>query len=185
MDVQTNRRSSWKEYDGKTRITIVLFVLYLLALIWILLLKLGVRFSYMENRNVNLIPFRELLSGKGKPDIAEIILNIVIFIPLGIYAGVLWKAWGTGKKVFVFFLVSLLLEGLQFILGVGAFDSTDIITNTLGGIAGLMIYTAIEKVSNNSGKAQQIINISAAIGTVLIISLLLLLKMNMLPIRYQ
>ena len=78
-----------------------------------------------------------------------------------------------------------MFEALQFILRAGAFDITDIITNTLGGIIGLMIFEAIEKVFNNSVKAQKFINIIAAIGTVLMISLLLLLKMNMLPVRYQ
>ena len=78
-----------------------------------------------------------------------------------------------------------MFEALQFIFRVGAFDITDIITNTLGGIIGLMIFKAIEKVFKNSVKAQKFINIIAAIGTVLMISLLLLLKMNMLPVRYQ
>jgi glycopeptide antibiotics resistance protein len=139
----------------------------------------------MGKRQVNLIPFSEFLIKYGKIDFGEIIMNIVIFVPLGIYAGILYKRWSFGKNLFFFFLISLIIEGLQFILRVGAFDITDIITNTLGGIIGLMIFIAIEKVFKNSVKAQKFINIIAAIGTVLMISLLLLLKMNMLPIRYQ
>ena len=156
----------------------MLFIIYLIALFWILLFKLGVRFSYMENRNVNLTPF-------GNIDVAEIILNVVIFVPLGIYAGVLFKKFNFGKKLLFFLLVSLALESLQFILKIGAFDITDIITNTTGGIAGLTIFKTIEKLFNNSVKAQKLINIIAAIGTVLIISLLSLLRLNMLPVRYQ
>jgi glycopeptide antibiotics resistance protein len=139
----------------------------------------------MENRRVDLIPFSESLISHGKIDVAEIILNIVIFVPLGIYAGILFKRWTFGKKLFFFFVISLIIEGLQFILAVGAFDSTDIITNTLGGIIGLMIFKAIEKLFTNSIKAQKFINIIAAIGTVLMILFLVLLKMNMLPVRYQ
>jgi glycopeptide antibiotics resistance protein len=139
----------------------------------------------MGTRRVNLIPFNGPLILNGKIDIGEIILNVVIFVPPGIYAGVLFKRWTFGKKLFFLFLISLMFEGLQFILRVGAFDITDIITNTCGGIIGLMIFEAIEKVFNNSVKAQKFINIIAAIGTVLMISLLLLLKMNMLPVRYQ
>jgi glycopeptide antibiotics resistance protein len=41
------------------RLTTVLFIIYLIAIWWILLFKLGVRFSYMEKRSVNLIPFNE------------------------------------------------------------------------------------------------------------------------------
>ena len=76
-------------------------------------------------------------------------------------------------------------EGIQFILGIVAFDVTDIITNTLGGIIGLLIFKAIEKVLKNNLKAQKFINIIAALGTVLMILLLFLLKLNMLPIRYK
>ena len=68
---------------------------------------------------------------------------------------------------------------------VGAFDITDIINNTLGGIIGFLIFKAIEKVFNNIVKAQKFINITAAIGTVLMILLLFLLKMDMLPIKYR
>jgi len=174
-----------KVYNVTNRLTTVLFIIYLIVLSWILLFKLGVRFSYMGNRRVNLIPFSEPLILNGKIDVGEIILNVVIFVPLGIYAGILFEKWIFGKKLFFFFLVSLIVEGLQFILAVGAFDITDIITNTLGGIIGLMIFEAIEKAFNNSVKAQKFINIIAAIGTVLIILFLVLLKMNMLPVRYQ
>ncbi|HEU0143478.1 MAG TPA: VanZ family protein, partial [Nitrososphaera sp.] len=153
---------------------------YLIALYWILLLKLGVRFSYMGDRRANLIPFSEPLILTS-----ENILNLVIFVPLGIYAGVLFKRWIFGNKLLFFFLLSLLVEGLQYILRVGAFDVTDIITNTFGGIIGLMIFKAIEKAFSNSVKAQKFINKIAATGTVLMILLLVLLKMNMLPVRYQ
>jgi glycopeptide antibiotics resistance protein len=167
------------------RLTTVLFIIYLVALYWILLFKLGVRFSYMGNRRVNLIPFSEPLILNGKIDVGEIILNVVIFVPLGIYAGILFERWIFGKKLFFFFLISVMVEGLQFIFAVGAFDITDLITNTLGGIFGFMIFKAIEKAFNNSVKAQKFINLIAAIGTVLMILLLLLLKMDMLPVRYK
>jgi glycopeptide antibiotics resistance protein len=36
------------------------------------------------------------------------------------------------KKLFLFFLISLICEVLQYILNIGASDITDIINNTLG-----------------------------------------------------
>ena len=170
--------NNMKENNKPNKLINVLFIIYLIALFWILLFKLGVRFSYMGNRNVNLIPF-------AKIDVAEIILNVVIFVPLGIYAGVLFKRWVFIKKLFLFFLISLMFEGLQFVLRVGAFDITDVITNILGGLIGLLIFEAIEKLFNNSVKSRKFITIIATIGTVLMISLLLLLKLNMLPVKYQ
>lgn len=162
------------------RLTTILFILYLLALYWILLLKLGVRFSYMEERRVNLIPFSGTLILTG-----ENILNVVIFVPLGLYVGVLFKRWVLGKKLLFFFLLSLLVEGLQYILRVGAFDSTDIITNTLGGILGLIIFKGIERAFNTSMETQKFINIIAATGTALLFLFFFLLRMNLLPVRYQ
>ena len=175
-----NMMEQSKVNNVKNSLATVLFIIYLIAICWILLFKLGVRFSYMGQRSVNLIPFREpiILSGEN-------ILNVVIFVPLGIYTGILFERWIFSKKLLFLFLLSSIVEGLQYILRIGAFDVTDIMTNTLGGVIGLMIFKAIEKAFNNSVKAQKFINIIALIGTALIIVLLVLLKMNMLPVRYQ
>ena len=167
------------------KLTSVLFVIYLIVLFWILLFKFGVQFSYMERRSVNLIPFNELFIANGRLDLSEIILNIVIFVPLGIYAGVLFRKWTWANQLLFFFLTSLMFEALQFILRIGAFDITDIITNTSGWIIGLLIYEVIERLFNNRVRAKNFINIVATIGTVVMVSLLILLKMRMLPIRYQ
>ncbi|NFD77374.1 VanZ family protein [Clostridium botulinum] len=166
--------------NNKTnKLTNVLFIIYLIALFWIIVFKFNVPFCYMGTmRSINLIPFSEPLILNGKLAFSEIIMNVVIFVPLGIYTGILFERWSIGKKLFLFFLISLICEALQFILGVGASDITDIINNTLGGIIGLMIYKGIEKVFKNSVKAQKFINIIATIGTILMILLLLLLMIN-------
>jgi len=168
-----------KDKSKANKLTNVLFIIYLIALFWIIVFKFNVPFSYMGTmRSINLIPFSESLILNGKLAFSEIIMNVVIFVPLGIYTGILFKRWIIGKQLFLFFLISLICEALQFILGVGASDITDIINNTLGGIIGLMIYKGIEKVFKNSVKAQKFINIIATIGTILMILLLLLLMIN-------
>ena len=151
----------------------VLFVIYLIALLWIIVFKFNAPFSklgYM--RSINIIPFNESLIINGKLDFREIIMNVAIFMPLGIYSGILLKKWTVGKKIFLFCLISLICEIFQFILGVGASDITDIINNTLGGIIGLVIYKGIEKISKNSIKVHKFINIIGTIRTILMISLL-------------
>ncbi|MFD3002977.1 VanZ family protein [Pontibacter toksunensis] len=185
MNLQEYWGNNRKHNNTANKLTFVLFIVYLMALIWILLFKLDVQFSYTESRRVNLIPFSEPLILNGKADFGEMLLNVVIFLPLGIYAGILFKRWIFGKKLFFFFLITFMLEGIQFLLRVGAFDITDITTNTLGGVIGSMIYKVIEKVFKSSVQAQKFMNIIAAIGTVLMISLLLLLKMDMLPVKYK
>ena len=177
-----NLQKTSNEANG---LTAVLLIIYSIALCWILLFKLGVEFSYMANRKVNLVPFNEVLASTGRIDVSQVILNIVIFIPLGIYAGVLFERRNFGRKLFFFFLVSLFFESFQFILSIGAFDATDIVTNTSGGIIGFMIYKAIEKAFDSPVRAQKFINVIAGVGTILMIVLLLLLKMDMLPVRYR
>jgi len=175
-----NMGTNLKVNKGLNRLTLLLFTIYLIVLYWILLFKLGVRFSYIDKRSVNFIPFND-------PTIlnAENILNVLIFIPLGIYTGVLFKRWSFGKKLFFFFFLSFIVESLQYILRLGALDVTDLITNTLGGVIGLMIFKVIEKLFNNNARTEKFINVFAATGTVIMILLLALLKLNMLPVKFQ
>lgn len=162
------------------KLTSLLLTIYSITLFWIIVLKLNISFSYKGTRNVNLIPFREPLLYNGRVDYNEIILNILIFVPLGLYVGILFKNLSTAGKVFSFFVVSFCFEILQFILRIGAFDITDIINNTLGGIIGLLLLKGLTKVFNSPVKAQKLINIIATIGTILIVSALLYLKINRL-----
>jgi glycopeptide antibiotics resistance protein len=171
--------------DTNKKITLSLLLVYIIALIWILLFKMGVRFSYMGNRELNLIPFREYVLYDGKIDRAGTILNVLIFIPLGIYIAILKTNWSIATKIFTCFLCSFAIESLQYLLAIGAFDITDVITNTSGGIIGLAIYYMLRKLLNSNHKAHKLINVLAGAGTLFMIVLLLLLKMNMLPVRYQ
>ena len=169
--------------NAANKLTLVLFVIYMIVLLWILIFKLGVHFSYMESRRVNLIPFGR--SAHSTINLSEIILNVIIFVPLGLYAGILFKRWILGKLCLFVFLTSFAIENLQYIFRIGAFDVTDIITNVSGGIIGWVIFKLIEKLFNNSARSHKFINIIAATGTILMISLLLMLKLNLLPVRYQ
>lgn len=131
-------------------------------------------------RSINLIPFNEPLILNGKADFGELILNVLIFVPLGLYAGILFEKWNFAKKVGLFSSISFLLEVSQYMLGIGAFDITDIINNTLGGVIGLLIYKGIEKTFKNRLKAQTFVNILALAGTIFIFSFLLFLKISKL-----
>ncbi len=170
---------------AQNKLTKLLFGLYLLAIGWILLLKLGVRFSYMAKREFNFLPFREAVLFNGKIDYTEIIMNIIIFIPLGIYISILFKKLGIFGKFFSIFFLSLSVECLQYVFRLGSFDITDIITNSFGGTIGLVIYFIISKVLNNNQKTQKFINVFATLGTITMLLFLFLLKTNRLGIRYQ
>lgn len=175
-----NRKESSLKSNRANRFTAVLFAIYLATICYILLFKLGVRFSYGAERNVNLVPFYQ-----SAVLTAENILNAVIFVPFGIYTAILFYRWHFGTRILLLFIMSLVVEGLQFVLGIGAFDATDIVANTLGGIVGVLLFAAMAAVVKDRVKAQTIINVVAALGTAVILVLLFLLKMNMLPVRYQ
>ena len=170
-----------KDNNKTNKLTTVLFIIYLIVLFWIIVFKFNLRLPPLRNmRNINLIPFSQPLILNGKIAFGEIIMNVVIFVPLGMYAGILFKRWITLKKLFLFFLISLICEVLQYILNIGASDITDIINNTLCGLIGLMIFNWIEKVFKNSVNSQKFINIIALTGTILMILILFLLKINKL-----
>ncbi|WP_132051748.1 VanZ family protein [Pseudocnuella soli] len=176
MQPSSQQKSSKTNIANK--LTVALLVIYLAILCWILLLKLGVRFSYMHEWSFNLIPF-------SKADIGEMVLNVLAFVPLGIYTAMLFVRWHWGKILLFCCGFSVLVESIQFVLAIGAFDITDIITNTTGGLIGLALFYAMKKAFGNRGKAQQFINVLATIVTAMLVLFLFLLKMNLLPIRYQ
>jgi glycopeptide antibiotics resistance protein len=185
MNLQKSHKDNNTPQPASNRLTAVLLVIYLLVLVWVLLLKSGVHFSYMQARTINLVPFNQPLILNGHVNITEMVLNAVIFIPLGVYTAVLFMRWRFAKKLFFFFAVSLIIETLQFIFSIGAFDITDIITNTTGGITGVLLFAFIEQLFKTKHRAIRFINIIAAAGTALLIVLLVLLKLNLLPVRYQ
>lgn len=162
------------------KLTKILLIVYLIVMGWIILLKLGVQFSYTEERKINLILF-----ANGYYSMMETIMNVVIFVPLGIYAGILFRNRAFGFNLIFFFLISLLLEALQYVFKLGTFDITDLLTNTTGGILGYLFFWVFQRLFSDPLKAQKLINVIASLGTFLILVLLILLRLNMLPIRYQ
>lgn len=83
-------------------------------------------------------PLGRLISGQLGMDT---VLNIALFVPLGLFASLLWKApfRVTGAAA----LLSLVIELIQPLLGVGANDLADIAANTLGALLGAGLGTAI------------------------------------------
>lgn len=158
------------------KFTAALFVIYMLILTWIILFKMQFSLEgFGRFRNINLIPYAGSVIVNGKVQLSEIFQNIIIFIPVGIYLSMLKSNLSFVKKALSIAGFSLLLEILQYILAVGATDITDLINNTLGGIIGIGIYAAVDAFVKPKEKANRIFNILAAIGTVCLCALLLLL----------
>ncbi len=145
----------------------ILLALYLLILIWMILFKGSIHTLQVlflpEFRNINLVPALKA---------RETLLNFFAFAPVGVYLGMLLKdkekkfAWF--KPVLFVFLLSLLFEVAQYILALGTSDITDLVSNTLGGTAGITFYRAIDK--RMGEKTDRAFLILGSIGTALLLA---------------
>lgn len=156
------------------KLTIILLVVYMIILSWVILFKFQFSVHALGHmRHVNLIPFAESAVVNGKMDFGEIINNIIAFIPVGIYFGMIKTDWPFLKKVSAIAGISLLYEIAQFTFAIGATDITDLIDNTLGGVVGIIIFASLFRVFEE--KTYKILNILAAICTVVLLGLILCL----------
>ena len=160
--------------NRQRNLTRILFAVYFLILVWILLFKMSFSLDELyKDRSINLIPFMGSVVVNGRIYINEIIDNILVFIPLGIYICMLKEDWSILRKISVGFFISLGIEVLQFILAIGATDITDLIGNTLGGIIGIGVFYLFSKLFKN--KTNKIINTLALIATILLVSMISIL----------
>ena len=88
--------------------------------------------------SLTLTPFLPMIA-----DFKNTILNIILFIPLGIMLPFLWKKYDTLRETLFFgFLMSLAIELLQ-ILTYRATDINDLIANTIGAVLGYFVFRII------------------------------------------
>ena len=160
--------------NRQRNLTRILFAVYFLILVWILLFKMSFSLDELyKSRSINLIPFMGSVVVNGRIYINEIIDNILVFIPIGIYICMLKEDWSILRKISVGFFISLGIEVLQFILAIGATDITDLLGNTLGGILGIGVFYLFSKLFKN--KTNKIINTLALIATILLVSMISIL----------
>ena len=125
--------------QGRDVLLVVLFVVYLVLLAWMVVWKLDVPYvgeAALLPRPMKLIPFLPSAEAGGSAPL-EVVANIVLFIPFGLYLGLLAPTWQWWKATGVFVGASLVLETTQHLLSTGSFDTTDVIVNAAGGLAGL------------------------------------------------
>lgn len=162
-----------KKRQTLSRLVPVLFLLYLVVLVWIILFKLSFSIRELNTiRSVNLIPFYYADFAGTRFHFKEVLENVLIFAPFGIYLCMLKHESTFPQKAALMFGASLALETAQFILSIGASDITDLITNTLGGILGIGIYHLFVRLLGNRERANTVMTILAAIVTVLLICFL-------------
>ena len=88
--------------------------------------------------------YKQILLNGNFGWIPQNLLNITLFVPLGMFAFLLLpRKWSKIQSIFLIcgaaFILSLLIESLQFIFKLGFFETDDIFNNTLGGVVGSSI----------------------------------------------
>lgn len=72
----------------------------------------------------------------------QIINNIWLFVPLG---AILYRLWPRGYVVLIPSLLSLAIEVMQLVLRTGLFEFDDIVSNSPGGLIGVLVCWGIRK----------------------------------------
>ncbi|WP_235508171.1 VanZ family protein [Agromyces sp. Soil535] len=122
---------------GGRALLVVLFVVYLVLLAWLVLWKLEVPYVGVGAlREIKLVPFAPS-AGAGASAPFEVVANFVLFVPFGLYLGLLAPSWPWWKAVGAVAGASLVLEVAQYVLALGSSDVTDLVVNTAGGLAGI------------------------------------------------
>ena len=123
------------------------FVGYLVLLAWVVLWKLEVPWigdAAPLLRPLKLVPF--VPSGDaGASAPIEVLINLVIFVPYGLFIGAVGPTWALWKAAAIFLVTSLILESTQHLISTGTFDTTDLIVNTAGGLIGYGICAALRR----------------------------------------
>ena len=128
------------------RISYITFSAYLILLIWLVLFKLATNLSEIPSlRGVNFIPF--YYTQETSMQVKEVLYNVVVFIPLGVYIQIFKEDWNKIIKCLIVLGISFLFEVVQFIFAIGASDITDLISNTLGGIVGILFCIILQRIT--------------------------------------
>ena len=147
----------------------VLLVVYLVILAWLILFKFSVHIAsvlHYDKRSLNFVPF-SASSGSS----SESFDNVLVFIPFGLLLSVNFKQLNFWSKLLVVLGASIGAETIQYIFAIGATDITDVMTNTLGGLIGLIGYD----LSSRHVKQEKLDKFIVIAGSILLGLLVLLL----------
>ncbi len=149
---------------------------YVIAVFYVfLMLDLFFRINVISSgsgiaRSYNLIPFRTIWGYASRNIhvsksliLNNILGNIAVFIPYGLYLQVLLKNKAFGKSLLAVIITSVSIELIQFIFVIGAADIDDFILNVCGGIIGILGYKVLRKLFREAGKTKTAVTLISLI----------------------
>lgn len=167
------------------------FICYILFLFKLLLLSRVSLFNLFSTqrivkRSINLVPFysiRQYIFSNSEAvkrfAFSNVAGNIIIFIPLGTYLLLFKRNKRVMANLLVIFTVSLCIEIIQGILGIGAADIDDIILNCSGGLIGILGYKLILRLVRNEEKVRDIIAVLSTLGLPFLLYLLFIVRLRL------
>lgn len=127
-------------------ITYIVFAVYILLLVWLVLFKFATSIEEIPHlRGINLIPFH--YDKENAVHVREVFYNVMVFVPAGFYFSAIFAKKNIFLGTAATALLSLLFETVQWIFSIGASDITDFITNTVGGLLGLLLFWLMGKIT--------------------------------------
>jgi glycopeptide antibiotics resistance protein len=152
---------------ARTSLLPLLFAVYLGLLAWTVLWKLHAPFIGGDwMRAVKLVPFAAA-EGFGPSAPFEVAMNLVVFVPFGLYLGVLAPRMWFRRATTLIAATSLLFEVLQYLMALGSSDVTDVVVNTAGGLVGIGLATLARRAWR--ARAAAVLTLPCLIGTLLIV----------------
>ena len=178
---------------GKRNVlTIVLFATYAVVLVGIILFKFPFQYDLStigssagglstNGRDLNLIPFAGNYSDSRGFGVGDLVENVLVFIPLGVYLSMLRIPKGAGIRWFwmralVVAGTSVAFEVIQYAFAIGHADITDVICDTVGGVVGIGVY-GLAAVALKS-RTTRVLNIIAIVLTVLALVFFVYLRLH-------
>ena len=137
----------------------VLFLIYAVVLIYFLFFADW--YGHAPGKAVrsapNLVPFREIERYMKRGYIIgsrlvfwNLIGNVIGFMPFGFMLPLISDHFRKWYRVFLCgFLLTLLVESVQLISGIGIFDVDDMILNTLGALLGYFAYFSAARIGRS------------------------------------
>ena len=150
-------------------------LIYLFILIMFLFKGFGKK---MDSRSINLIPFKTIFnyitliaSPKFGFSIENIIGNILLFLPMGIYLNVITDRNRLSLTIII--LISIIVEIIQYLFKFGILDIDDIILNSIGGFIGIKAYNFLLTKFKTRDKIKRI-TIAASIMIFILICIIII-----------
>lgn len=166
----------------------IIFIIYIGLIIWIVMFKCNLidsmndayiflkDMSIKERILVFSTPFKnyfmESINSPKYVFTEDDLLNVIIFIPMGLYLSYFIKNRKFLKSLLITFGVSLFFELFQLFTVIGSFTIQDLMTNVIGGIIGYLVYKLIF-IKKESKQRTTILNVISIIGIIVFVPILL------------